>query len=284
MKDPEFKPGATHNSHRSTYSKESQSTKAQLRGEQSLISTFKTATCHSIIIVKYLVLICSFSITPILFNPPPEILLAEAGDPSSSQGSLEIVEFEAEVPTPGGDGGGREDTNNCELIGEPEQQGKQGRGKRTAKGWRQHKKGAKSRGQEDTQRKAKVNDKIEKIKRAREDLKNPYDEMDIDTKKEHAVFFYCDKMAEILSDNEVAFSSKSVAVKKKVAKKVGVSVATMKRWVLDYMCEEELKKSKRGKHSKVASPIDDPKFKAAFSQYVRAHAKPKGMYCAQATI
>ena len=283
MKDPDYKPGATHHAQRSTYSKESQSTKAQLRGEQSLISTFQTATFHSTTIVIYLVLICSFSMTPILSNSPPEIFLAEAGDPSCSQGSLEIVELEAEVPTPGGDGGGREDTNSCEPIGESEQQGKRGRGKRTAKGWGQHKKGAKSRGQEDTQRKAKVNDKIEKIKRAREDLKNPYDDMDIDTKKEHALFFYSDKMAEILSENEVAFSSKSVAVKKKVAKQVGVSVATMKRWVLDYMCEEEVKKSKRGKHSKVVSPIDDPEFKAAFSQYVRAHAKPKGMFCAQAT-
>ena len=46
-------------------------------------------------------------------------------------------------------------------------------------------KGAKSRGQQDTERRERVDEKIAKIKKAREDL-NPYDEMDIDTKKKHA--------------------------------------------------------------------------------------------------
>ena len=51
--------------------------------------------------------------------------------------------------------------------------------------------------------------------RATENLENPYDDMDIDTKKAHALFLYNDKMAKIVSDDEVAFSSKSISVKKK---------------------------------------------------------------------
>ena len=63
--------------------------------------------------------------------------------------------------------------------------------------------------------------------------------MDIDTKKSHALFLYNDKMADIVTENETAFSSKSVLVKKKVAKRVGVSKRTVGRWVLEYLCEEE---------------------------------------------
>ena len=234
-KDPDYRPGATHNKGRSTYYKESQSIKAQLN------------------------------------------LLKGAGDVCSSQGSLDVEEeveeeeeeeLKVDAPTAAGDG--VDETKSGVRANK--------KGKRTGKGWSKHKKGAKSRGQQDTERRERVDEKIAKIKKAREDL-NPYDEMDIDTKKNHALFHYNDMMADILSENEVAFSSKSVAVKKKVAKKVGVSVRSMQRWVLDYWCEEEVTKSKRGKHSKVESPLDDPEFRAAFSQYVRSHAKPKGRFC-----
>ena len=241
-KDPDFKPGATHNAGRSTYYKESRSTKAQLNS-----------------------------------------LLKGDGDTRSSQGSLEEEEKreegeqeegqeeeeESKVDA-GGDGG--DEAKREHVGGGVKKKGKQG-----AKGWSRHKKGAKSRGKVDSERREKVEEKIAQIKKAREDL-NPYDEMDFDTKKKHALFLYNDMMVDILSENEVAFSSKSVKVKKKVSKKVGVSVRTMHRWVLDYLCEEEMTKSKRGKHSKVECPLDNPEFKAAFSQYVRSHAKPKGIY------
>ena len=105
--------------------------------------------------------------------------------------------------------------------------------------------------------------------------------MDIDTKKAHALFLYNEEMAQSLSDNEVAFSSKSVAVKKRVSKRVGVSKRTVGRWVLEYWCEEEVKKSNRGRHSKCESPIEDAEFRESFCQHVRSHAKPKGMVCPQ---
>ena len=114
------------------------------------------------------------------------------------------------------------------------------------------------------------------MRRAKENLENPYDDMDIDTKKTHALFLYNDEMAQILSENEVAFSSKSVAVKKKVSKRVGVSERTVGRWILEYWWEEEVKKSNRGKHSKCKSPIEDVAFRARFCEHVRSHAKPKG--------
>ena len=56
------------------------------------------------------------------------------------------------------------------------------------KQWHRNKTGAKSRGKEDEERKAKVDERIEKIRRVREYLENPYDEMDIDTKKISCTF------------------------------------------------------------------------------------------------
>ena len=89
------------------------------------------------------------------------------------------------------------------------------KGKRVKKGWSKHKIGAKSRGEVDFERREKVKEKVDQIKRAKELLQNPYDEMDIDTKRAHAIFYYNEKMSECLSADEVAFSSKSVSVKKK---------------------------------------------------------------------
>ena len=172
------------------------------------------------------------------------IALAETGDVSSSQGSQEM---EVEAPTSRGDGGGGNVAKDKVQGGDTVKGGIKGkRGKRKRKGWDKHKKGEKGRGKEDIARKAKVDDKIEKIMRAKENLENPYDEMDIDTKKSHALFFYNDEMSQMLSNSEVAFSTRSIAVKERVAKKVGVSVRTMKRWVLEYWSEEEVKKSRGG--------------------------------------
>ena len=194
--------------------------------------------------------------------------MAGTGDASSSGSNLEMVEVKA--PTSGGDrtsgGGGEEAKVDEQLV----KGGKRGKGK--SRGWSDHKGGAKSRGKEDTERRAKVNDKIERVVSATENLENPYDDMDIDTKKAHALFLYNDKMAKIVSDDEVAFSSKSISVKKKVAKRVGVSKRTIARWVLEYLCDEEVWTSNRGKHSKCHSPIDDGEFRASFCQYVRSHA------------
>ena len=202
-------------------------------------------------------------------------ILAETGAASSSQGSIEVeVEVEkVKAPNPVSvDPGG--DVAHGEQISKRRRRRKRGGQKQ----WHRNKTGAKSRGKEDEERKAKVDERIEKIRRARENLENPYDEMDIDTKKSHALFLYNDKMADILTENEMAFSSKSVLVKKKVAKRVGVSKRTVGRWVLEYLCEEEVKKSKRGRHSKCDSPIDDAEFRASFCEHVRSHAKPKGTW------
>ena len=209
---------------------------------------------------------------------------------ASSQGSV-ISDAQSLGPSGGDDGEVGDGEVNHGEVGDGEVGGPsvnlgqcKKRGKRKKTGFSKHKRGAKSRGQEDAFRRKKVTDKIEKIKNANHQLRNPYDDMDIDTKREHAIFLYCEKMTGVLSDFEVAFASKSVSVKKKVAKRVGVSCRTMRKWVLEYWSEEDMKKSKRGRHSKVESPIDDIEFKAAFCQYVRAHAKPKGDYIVHWTI
>ena len=80
----------------------------------------------------------------------------------------------------------------------------------------------KSRGQVDHQRQQKLPAQIDQINRACEEYDNPYDNMDMDTKKAHAIFFYNKKMSQVLSSSDTAFHSKSMSVKKKVAKLVGV--------------------------------------------------------------
>ena len=78
--------------------------------------------------------------------------------------------------------------------------------------------------------------------------------MDMDTKKAHAIFFYNKKMSQVLSSSDTAFHSKSMSVKKKVAKLVGVGPKTVGKLVFEAWSQDELAKSKRGKHSKCLSP------------------------------
>ena len=68
---------------------------------------------------------------------------------------------------------------------------------------------------------------IDQINRACEEYDNPYDDMDMDTKKAHAIYFYNKKMSQVLSSSDTAFHSKSMSVKKKVAKLVGVGPKTV---------------------------------------------------------
>ena len=112
----------------------------------------------------------------------------------------------------------------------------------------------KSRGQVDHQRHQKLQAQIDQINRACEEYDNPYDNMDMDTKKAHAIFFYNKKMSQVLSSSDTAFHSKSMSVKKKVAKLVGVGPKTVGKWVLEAWSQDELAKSKRGKNSKCLSP------------------------------
>ena len=80
--------------------------------------------------------------------------MAGTGHASSSGSNLEMVEVKA--PTSGGDrtsgGGGEEAKVDEQLV----KRGKRGKGK--SRGWSDHKRGEKSRGKEDTERRAKVND------------------------------------------------------------------------------------------------------------------------------
>ena len=127
--------------------------------------------------------------------------------------------------------------------------------KRKRRGWGNSRKGVgKSRGQVDHQRQQKLQAQIDQINRACEEYDNPYDDMDMDTKKAHAIFFYNKKMSQVLSSSDTAFHSKSMSVKKKVAKLVGVGPKTVGKWVLEAWSQDELAKSKRGKHSKCLSP------------------------------
>ena len=85
--------------------------------------------------------------------------------------------------------------------------------KRKRRGWGNSRKGVgKSRGQVDHQRQQKLQAQIDQINRACEEYDNPYDDMDMDTKKAHAIFFYNKKMSQVLSSSDTAFHSKSMSV------------------------------------------------------------------------
>ena len=89
--------------------------------------------------------------------------------------------------------------------------------KRKRRGWENSRKAVgKSRGQVDNQRHQKLQAQIDQINRACEEYENPYDNMDMDTKKAqclaHAIFFYNKKMSQVLSSSDTAFHSKSMSV------------------------------------------------------------------------
>ena len=106
--------------------------------------------------------------------------------------------------------------------------------KRKRRGWGNSRKAVgKSRGQVDHQRHQKLQAQIDQINRACEEYDNPYDNMDMDTKKAHAIFFYNKKMSQVLSSSDTAFHSKSMSVKKKVAKLVGVGPKTVGKGSLE---------------------------------------------------
>ena len=55
-----------------------------------------------------------------------------------------------------------------------------------------------------------------------------------------------------------------------------VSERTVRRWVTEYEAYDYLFQSLRGKHSKVASPINDPAFRAQFIAHVKETSRPQG--------
>ena len=61
------------------------------------------------------------------------------------------------------------------------------------------------------------------------------------------------------------------------AAKVKVATSTVRRWVLDYETYEYITNSKRGKNSKVESPIvNNPVFREQFRSHVREVSRIKG--------
>ena len=65
---------------------------------------------------------------------------------------------------------------------------------------------------------------------------------------------------------------------KEAASTVGVAESTIRAWVREFeMMEYVIADSKRGKHSKTASPIlNDPDFREEFKNYVKTSSCEKG--------
>ena len=68
-----------------------------------------------------------------------------------------------------------------------------------------------------------------------------------------------------------------IAACKEVSKRVKLSEKTVRNCVADYDTMLLVKKSMRGKHSKVDSPImDDLEFKAQFKEFVKISSRKQG--------
>ena len=57
---------------------------------------------------------------------------------------------------------------------------------------------------------------------------------------------------------------------------VRVSETTVRTWVAEYDAHHAIKKSLRGKHSKVESPILDPEFVFRFKDFVKNNSRKRG--------
>ena len=74
-----------------------------------------------------------------------------------------------------------------------------------------------------------------------------------------------------------SYGSKLTAYQE-VAQQVRVNESTVRRWVADYDTLQVVKKSQRGRHSKVDSPIvTDPDFRAQFKNYVKNNSRKRGI-------
>ena len=67
-----------------------------------------------------------------------------------------------------------------------------------------------------------------------------------------------------------------MAACKTISERVKVTERTIRKWVEDFELVEILRDSKRGKHSKTISPMDNPDFKAKFKEYVKTNSRKPG--------
>ena len=125
------------------------------------------------------------------------------------------------------------------------------------------------------ERSKKQESAINTVNRALEILENPYDTMDIVQKKKHALFLYSKKQHEAISRGDRVSGSRAKLLSD-VAEIVGVTVRTMTNWLNAFQADEEVRASRRGRHSSTRSPIEDPSFRGKFCSYVRENSSVQG--------
>ena len=64
-----------------------------------------------------------------------------------------------------------------------------------------------------------------------------------------------------------------MATFKTVSEKVKVTERTVRRWVEDFELVSFVRDSKRGRHSKTVSPMENPEFKPMFKDYVKLNSR-----------
>ena len=96
-------------------------------------------------------------------------------------------------------------------------------------------------------------------------LGNPIEEMSLDEKKRLTLHEYL-KLFPIMAEDTSSFVANNMEVHKE----------TVNHWVREFRVNKEIEKSKRGKHSKCFSPIQDALFLQDFRQYVKGHNRVKG--------
>ena len=116
-----------------------------------------------------------------------------------------------------------------------------------------------------------LNEKV-RIENLKSCLGNPWDDVSFDEKKKFALHFYYTH----LQEHSGACSKVKGPSRDHAAGLVGVSSRTIGQWALDFETTTYIQESKRGRHSKTKTPINDESFCLEFKAHVKENTRKRG--------
>ena len=126
--------------------------------------------------------------------------------------------------------------------------------------------------QREIERNQKVLNEKVRIENLKSCLGNPWDEVSFDEKKKFALHFYYTHLQEHSGEcSRIKGPSRDHA-----AGLVGVSSRTIGQWALDFETTTYIQESKRGRHSKTKTPINDELFCYEFKAHVKENTRKRG--------
>jgi len=102
-------------------------------------------------------------------------------------------------------------------------------------------------------------------------LGNPWDGVSLDEKKQFALHFYYTHLQVV--GCQVGAKQKS---REHAGTLVALSQRTIAEWVRDFETTTYITESRRGKHSKTVSPINNPSFREEFRTHVKENSRKSG--------